>query len=72
MGNEPFILLPCWLFQPFQNGKNIQLKDPCITLTSCHKNSSRKVPVSTKLSQIVCDYTISDEFDFGCNQTRTL
>ena len=28
-------------------------------------------PVSTKLGQNVCDHKISDEFDYGSNQTRT-
>ena len=29
-------------------------------------------PISTKLGQNVCDHKISDEFDYGCNQTRTV
>ena len=28
--------------------------------------------MSTKLGQNVYDHKISDEFDYGCNQTRTL
>ena len=27
-------------------------------------------PISTKLSQNVCDHKISDEFDYGLNRTR--
>ena len=27
--------------------------------------------ISTKLSQTVCDYKISNEFDYGSNRTRT-
>ena len=29
-------------------------------------------PISTKLGQNVCDHKISDEFDYGSNQTRTV
>ena len=29
-------------------------------------------PISTKLGQNVCDQKISDKFDYGCNQTRTV
>ena len=28
--------------------------------------------INTKLGQNVYDHKISDEFDYGCNQTRTL
>ena len=29
-------------------------------------------PISTKLSQNVCNHKISDEFDFGFNRSRTV
>ena len=28
-------------------------------------------PINTRLGQNVCDYKISDEFDYGSNQTQT-
>ena len=29
-------------------------------------------PINTRLGHNVCDHKIWDEFDYGCNQTRTL
>ena len=37
-----------------------------------HSSIYKYWPISTKLGQNVYDHRISDEFDYGCNQTRTL
>ena len=29
-------------------------------------------PINTKLGENICDHKISDEFDYGCNRTRTV
>ena len=36
-----------------------------------HSSIYKYWPISTKLGQNVYDHKISDEFDYGCNQTRT-
>ena len=37
-----------------------------------HSSIYKYWPISAKLDQNVYDHRISDEFDYGCNQTRTL
>ena len=37
-----------------------------------HSSIYKYRPISTKLGQNVYDHKISDEFYYGCNQTRTL
>ena len=37
-----------------------------------HSSIYKYWPISTKLGQNVYGHKISDEFDYGCNQTRTL
>ena len=40
---------------------------------SClHSSIHKYQPISTKLGQNICDHKFSDEFDYGCNQTRTV
>ena len=36
-----------------------------------HSSIDKYQPISTKLYQNIYDYKISNEFDFGCNWTRT-
>ena len=36
-----------------------------------HPSIYKYSPISTKLCQNVCDYKISNEFDYGFNRTRT-
>ena len=33
-----------------------------------HSSICKYQPINTKLGQNVCDYKISDEFDYGCNR----
>ena len=37
-----------------------------------HSSIYKYRPISIKLGQNVCDHEISDEFDYGSNQTRTV
>ena len=36
-----------------------------------HSSIYKYLPINTKLGQNVCDHKISNEFDYGSNQTRT-
>ena len=38
---------------------------------SLHCSIYKYQPISSKLVRNICDFKISDEFDYGCNQTRT-
>ena len=37
-----------------------------------HSSIYKYWPINAKLGQNVCDHKISDEFDYGSNQTRTV
>ena len=44
----------------------------CYISLCLHSSIYKYQPFSTKLGQNIYDYRISDEFDYGSNQTRTI
>ena len=46
-------------------------KKNCFISLCSHYGINKYQPISTKLGQNIYDNKISDEFDFGSNQTRT-
>ena len=50
----------------------LELKKNCGIWLSFHSSIYKYWPINTKLGQNVYDHNISDEFDYGSNQTRTV
>ena len=48
----------------------LELKKNCYITLCLHSSIYKYQPISTKLGQNIYNNKISDEFDFGCNQTR--
>ena len=50
----------------------LEFEKNCWIWLCLHSSIYKYRPLSTKLDQNVCDHKISNEFDYGSNQTRTV